>query len=195
METQQRRLRRLGRSRSLGSASSSIRTAIGAIVKRFNGNYSRMTRTIEGIKMHRLFQDSMLFLHCVPEKGFQNGTTNTREWRRSSSTSVWYILHYAYSLLKENNSAINRLPLGLYALFYRTPAKIMLPPHVQTVQYRFLRRTRRLYGNQKSPLSCRSSGSLQNIFETIGIVRVMQEWFPFNRLQNFRDRPDRPERT
>ena len=30
------------------------------------------------------------------------------------------ILHYAYSsLLKENNSANNRLPLGLYALFYK----------------------------------------------------------------------------
>ena len=85
------------------------------------------------------------------------------------------LLHYAYYFLKENNSAINRLPLGLYALFYRIPAKIMLPPQAQTVQYRFLRRSRRLYGNHKSPLSCRSSGSLQNIFETtwaIGTIRT-----------------------
>ena len=58
-------------------ASSSIRT-IGAIVKickRLNGNHSRMTRTIEAIqtypKMHRLFQDSMLFLHCVPKNAFK----------------------------------------------------------------------------------------------------------------------------
>ena len=89
-----------------------------------------MTRTIEVIqmypKMHRLFQDSMLFLHCVPKNSFQNGTTNTREWRRSSCTSVWYskrqnfrinpypIMHIIF--LKENNSAINRSPLGLYAI-------------------------------------------------------------------------------
>ena len=74
------------------------------------------------------------------------------------------ILHYAYSLLKENNIAINRLPLGLYALFYKTSAKIMLPPQAQTAQYRFLRRSRLLYGNQKSPLSCRSSVLLQKRF-------------------------------
>ena len=34
-----------------------------------------MTRTIEAIqtypKMHRLFQDSMLFLHCVPKNAFK----------------------------------------------------------------------------------------------------------------------------
>ena len=54
-------------------ASRSIRT-IGAIVKickRFNGNHSRMTRTIEAIqmypKMHRFFQNSTLFLNCVPK--------------------------------------------------------------------------------------------------------------------------------
>ena len=41
----------------------------------------------------------------------------------------------------------------------------MLPLQVQTVQYRFLRRSGRLYGNHKSPLSCRSSGSLQNIWK------------------------------
>ena len=52
------------------------------------------------------------------------------------------ILHYTYSFLKENKSAINRLPLVLYALFHRTPAKIMLPPQAQTVQYRFLRLSR-----------------------------------------------------
>ena len=46
----------------------------------------------------------------------------------------------------------------------------MLP---QTVQCRFLRKSRRLYGNQKSPLSCRSSGSPQNIFETIGAIRTI----------------------
>ena len=77
-------------------ASSSIRTtgAIVKICKRLNGNHSRMTRTIEAIqtypKMHRLFQDSRLFLHCVPKHAFQNGTTNTREWRRSSYTSGRY---------------------------------------------------------------------------------------------------------
>ena len=64
------------------------------------------------------------------------------------------ILHYAYVLFKENNSGINRLPFGLYALFYSTPAKMMLPPQAQTVQYRFLGRSRRLYGNCKLPLSC-----------------------------------------
>ena len=77
-------------------ASSSIRT-IGAIVKickRLNGNHSGMTRTTDAIqmypKMHRLFQDSMLFLQCVPKNAFQNGTTNTREWIRRSCTSAWY---------------------------------------------------------------------------------------------------------
>ena len=37
-----------------------------------------------------------------------------------------------------------------------------------------------IYGNQKSPLSCRSSGSLQNIFETIraiGTIRTIK-WKP-----------------
>ena len=53
----------------------------------------------------------------------------------------------------------------------------MLPREAQTVQYRFLRRSRRLYGNQKSPLSCRSSGSLQNIFETIGAIGTVK-WKP-----------------
>ena len=42
----------------------------------------------------------------------------------------------------------------------------MLLPQTQTMQYRFLRRSRRLYGNQKSTLACRSSRSLQKIFET-----------------------------
>ena len=46
----------------------------------------------------------------------------------------------------------------------------MLPPQAQTVQYRFLRLSRRLYGNQKSTLSCRSSESLQSIFETTGTI-------------------------
>ena len=100
------------------------------ICKRLNGNQSRTTRAIEAIqmypKMHRLFQDSMLFLHRVPKNALQNGTTNSRECSRSPCTSVWYskrqnfrinpyfIMHILF--LKENNSAINRLPLGLYAL-------------------------------------------------------------------------------
>ena len=50
----------------------------------------------------------------------------------------------------------------------------MLPREAQTVQYRFLRR---LYGNRKSPLSCRSSGSCQNIFETIGAIGTVK-WKP-----------------
>ena len=60
-------------------ASSSIRT-ISTIVnnrKRLNGNHSCMTGTIEAIqmysKLHQLFQDSFLFLHCVPKHAFQNG--------------------------------------------------------------------------------------------------------------------------
>ena len=91
-----RRTGRSGRSRSLGSLQvlSGRPGAIVKICKRLNGNHSRMTRTIEAIqtypKMHRLFQDSMLFLHCVPKNAFQTGTTNVREWRRSSCTSVWY---------------------------------------------------------------------------------------------------------
>ena len=120
-------------------ASSSIRT-IGAIVKickRLSGNHSRMTRTIEAIqmypKMHRLFQDSMLFMHCVPKWHNKHERVETKllhQYMVQLAAKVPYkpILHYAYSFLKENNSAINRLPLRIYALFYRTPAKIMLPP-------------------------------------------------------------------
>ena len=44
------------------------------------------------------------------------------------------ILHCAYSLLKENNRAINRLPLGLYALFHRTHAKIRVYLGVRTCE-------------------------------------------------------------
>ena len=80
------------------------------------------------------------------------------------------ILYYAYSFLKENNSAINRLPLGLYALFYRTHAKIMLP---KPCNIAFFKRSRRLYGNHKSLLSCPSSGSLPKLFETIGVIRTI----------------------
>ena len=143
-------------------ASSSIRT-IGAIVKickRLNGNHSHMPWTIEAIqmfpKMHQLFQDSMLFLHCIPKNAFQNGTANT-----------------------------SRLPLALYALFYRTPAKIMLPPQAQTVQYCLLRRSRRLYGNYKSPLSSRSSGSLQKNFETIGTITWKPAFMHHENLVDF----------
>ena len=80
---------------------------------------------------------------------------------------------------KEKNSAINRLPLGLYALFYRTPAKEVLPHEAQTVQYRLLRRSRRLYGNQKSSLSCRSSGSSQKAIlhgENENTTKVSRDW-------------------
>ena len=123
----------------------------------------------------------MLFLHYVPKNALQNGTTNTREWRQSFCTSVWYskrqnfrinpyfIMHIF--LLKAINQYITSL--GLNTLFFRTPAKIMLPPQAQTVQYRFLRRSRRLYENQKPPLSWPSSGSLQNNFETIGTIRTI----------------------
>ena len=39
--------------------------------------------------------------------------------QRELAKSTWPILYYAYSpLLEENNSANNRLPLGLSALFY-----------------------------------------------------------------------------
>ena len=51
------------------------------------------------------------------------------------SGKISVILHYDYSFLKEINSVINRLPLELYALFYRTPAKIMLPPQAQNVLF------------------------------------------------------------
>ena len=81
------------------------------------------------------------------------------------------ILHYAYFLLKENSRALNRLHFGLYALFYRTRTKIMLPPQAQNVQYRFLRRSRRLYWNQKSPISCQSSVS-----SVLGRSRRSGQW-------------------
>ena len=84
-------------------ASSSIRM-IGSIGY---GNHSRMTRTIEAIqtypKMHRLFQDSMLILHCVPK------------WHNKHERVETKLLHQCM------------VPLGLYALFYRTLAKITLP--------------------------------------------------------------------
>ena len=54
-------------------ASSSIRTirANVNICKRLYGNHSRMTRamtkrSIHNLKMYQLFQDSILFMHCVP---------------------------------------------------------------------------------------------------------------------------------
>ena len=141
--------------------------------------HSHTTLTIEAIqtypKIHRLFQDSMLFLqYPVPKWHSKHERVETKLLHQYMVQFPYKpILHYPYSLLKENNSAINRLPLGLYALFYRTPAKIMWPPQAQTVQYRFFRRSRRLYGNQKSPLSCQSSRSLRNIFEMIRAIGTM----------------------
>ena len=105
-------------------ASSSIRT-IGAIVKicqRLYGNHSRMTRTIEAIqtypKMHRLFQNSMLFLHWVTKNAFQSSATNTREWRRSSCTSVWYSKRQnfrinPYFIMVFENDSIIIIPLWI----------------------------------------------------------------------------------
>ena len=90
--------------------------------------------------------------------------------RRISCTSVWYCkrqdfrirptLHKTYSFLLKEITAQTIDYLWNFSLCFRTPAKIMLLPQAQTSQYRFLRRSRRLYGNQKS---CRSPGSLQNI--------------------------------
>ena len=137
------------------------------ICKRLNGNHSRSKRS-----------------KCIPKcTGFSKIQCSVCVSKMAQKTRVEKkfpykpILHYVYAFLKETNSAINRSPLGLYALFYRTPAKIMLHPQAQTVQYRFLRRSKRLYGNKKSPLSCISSGSLQNIFEMIGAVRTIK-WKP-----------------
>ena len=174
-------------------ASSFIRT-IGAIVKickRLNGNHSRMTRTIEAIQMypkiHLLFQDSMLFLHCVPKNALQNGTTNTREWRRSSCISVWcrkrqnfrinpyFIMHSLFFFKKTTAQSIDYLWDFTLCFTGLPPKNVASPGPNRAVS--LLRRSRRLYGNQKSPLSCRSSGSLQNIFETNGAIGTVK-WKP-----------------
>ena len=77
-------------------ASSSIRTirVIVTICKRLNGNHSRKTWTIEAIQMYPqnapvIQRFNALWALCS-KNAFQKGTTNTREWRRSSCTSVWY---------------------------------------------------------------------------------------------------------
>ena len=102
-------------------ASSSIRT-IGAIVnicKRLNGNHYRMPGTIEAIKMyskmHWLFQDSMRSKKCVPKWHNKEERVETKILHQcmvheAAKFPHKSILHYAYSLIKENNSAI---PLGL----------------------------------------------------------------------------------
>ena len=158
-----------------------------------------MTGMIEAMqmysKMHRLFQDSMLFLHCVSKNAFQNGTTNTREWRRRSCTSAWYSKRQNFRInpyftmhilvLKENNSEINRLPLGLYLRFVLKDSRQnnVASPGPNRAVSPF---GRRLYGNRKSPLSCRSYGSLQNIFETIGAIGTIK-WKPGLRDIQFLD--------
>ena len=173
METQQRRLRRSGRSRSLGSLQDRLypddRENLQVII------WKPLSHDADDRNDPKVSQNARLYDYSKIQQFNALSALRSKQNARFPSNPI---LHYAYSsLLKENNSAINRLPLRLFGLFYRTPAKIMLPPQAQTVQYRFLRRSRRLYGNQKSPLSCRSSGSLKNIFETIGTIRTIK-WKP-----------------
>ena len=110
METQRRRLRRLGDRDDhdrlvffkLYPDDRGGREHLQAIKY---GNHSRLTGTIEAIQMYSKMH------RCVP-KMRSKMAQQTRESRGEAL-------------------AINRLPLdplGLYALFCMTPAKIMLPP-------------------------------------------------------------------
>ena len=136
--------------------SSSIRT-IGAIVKickRLNPlSHDADDRSDPNISQHAPVIPRFNALSALRSKKFVAKWHNKHERvetklfhqcivQQAAKFSYKSIFNYAYSFFKENKSAINRLPLGFYALIYRTPAKITLPPQAQTVQYRFLRRSR-----------------------------------------------------
>ena len=102
-------------------ASSSIRT-IGAIVKickRFNGNHSRMTRTIEAIQMypnmHRFFQNSTLFLNCVPK--------SAPKWHNKHEKVATKLLHQCMvqkvaKPIKKNNKINPQTHTSLCIIFF-----------------------------------------------------------------------------
>ena len=102
-------------------ASSSIRT-IGAIVKickRFNGNHSRMTRTIEAIQiypnMHRFFQTSTLFLNCVPK--------SAKKWHNKHEKVATKLLHQCMvqkvaKPIKKNNQINPQTHTSLCIIFF-----------------------------------------------------------------------------
>ena len=108
-----------------------------------------MTRTIEAIqmypKMHRLLQD----LHCVPKNSFQNGTTNTREWKRSCCTTGSRGVQF-----EQVNKKTSYLSKCNHA--FRFPRKTSSAIHLckfVTVRHNFLESYRRLSTGDSEDLS------------------------------------------